>query len=280
MGILKSGGNGEQKKGNVATSITSEMQLTRPTDFQDEVRIGRRNGVQGWNKFGYRTNLQAANGFETIWATSGNFVPMTSAGTFNIEYTVSQDGIAASASAGALDLTFYYVNASGEQAIALHTLSSTGTDTTSFTGYGINRIAVSRTGAAEVNQSEILIRQTSGGQLQAVIPAGQGVTQQAIFFVGDDQDAVAKFLYFNCNKLSGGSTPRTTVKGWAWNRNIQSKFEIFRHTIDSTVEETLQIIDPIGFNLSPTDVLYFEADTDTNNTEITMRFSLNLYDRS
>lgn len=49
---------------------------------------------------------------------------------------------------------------------------------------------------------------------------------------------------------------------------------------ETTTEQTIELVDPIGFNLSPTDVLYFVADTDTNGATCSVRFSLNLYDRS
>jgi len=39
------------------------------------------------------------------------------------------------------------------------------------------------------------------------------------------------------------------------------------------------IEDPVGFALSPTDVLYFVADTDTNNATVNLRFSLVEYKR-
>lgn len=39
----------------------------------------------------------------------------------------------------------------------------------------------------------------------------------------------------------------------------------------------MAITEPVGFALSPTDVLYFVADTDTNDTVVNFRFSLNEY---
>lgn len=262
---------------NQTVSLDTDAGLTRPTDFQDEVRIGRRTGVTSWNKFGYRTTLTAANGEETIWAATGNYIVPTSADTFNIAYDGTSGGSTdGTGFAGARILTFYYIDSSGLPAIANHTLGTDGTDTTSFSGLGINRCVVSSSGSNTYNTNDITVTHTSSGNIMATIPATQSVTQQAIFHVGSNHVAVAKFLTFNVNKLSG-SNPKVTVKGYVYNRNIATRFEVYRHIIDTQSENTVTFIDPIGFNLNSTDVLYFVADTDQNNTVITMRFSLNEY---
>ncbi len=41
------------------------------------------------------------------------------------------------------------------EAVSVHTLETDGTDTTSFSGYGINRIAVASSGTANKNTSTI-----------------------------------------------------------------------------------------------------------------------------
>jgi len=266
---------------NQTVGLDSDAVFVRGTVPQDEIRIGRRSGVVGWTKFGYRSVLTAANGEETVWEASGNFTPMTSAETFDIAYDGTAGGSTdGSGTTGATQLTFYYIDSDGLPAVAAHNLGTDGTDTTSFSGLGINRIAVSATGTNDVNASDITVTATTAGTTQAVVPAGEGVTQQAIFFTGSNHDAVAKFLFININKISGGGSPRVVVKGIVHNRSIDSKFEVFRYTMDTSVESHVTINDPIGFNLSPTDVLYFVADTDTNNTTINLRFSLNQYQRT
>jgi len=270
---------------NQTVGIDSDATLTRSTVPQDEIRIGRRAGVTGWTKFAYRSNLTSGGGDEIIWAnstSSDTFTPMTSADTFDIEYDGTAGGSTDGAgTVGATELTISYIDSTGRPATATHTLGTDGDDTTAFSGLGINRVAVSASGTNKANKSEIKISTTSGGStdVQAIIPAGGSVTQQAIYFNGSNDDSVAKFLYFNVNKLSG-SNPKVTVLGWAYNRAIDTKFEVFRHVVDTQSENTVIIEDPVGFNLSPTDVLYFTANTDQNNTQITLRFSLNEYQRS
>ena len=104
------------------------------------------------------------------------------------------------------------------------------------------------------------------------------MTQQAIFFNGHNHDSVAKYLWINTNKQSGAN-PQVTVKGYAFNLNVETAYEVFRETIDTSVENTVSISEPVGFNLSPADVLYFVADTDRDSTILSIRFSLVMYER-
>lgn len=262
---------------NLNLGLDSDAIAVRPTEPQDEIVIGRRPGVSHFNQFGYREGLTASAGEETIWATTGNFVPMTTASTFTITYTPASDG---STSTGAHTLYFVYVDENGLKQIGTHTLGSSGSDVTSFSGLGINRCAVSSCGSNQTNGADIIITETTGGTKQTVIVTGQGTTQQCIFHTDANSDAIGKYLNININKLSGGSSPRVTVKGYVFNRQFEIRFEIFRMTIDTSAENTVNLFDPIGFLLSPTDVLYFVADTDTNNTTVTLRVSLNEYKRN
>lgn len=263
--------------GNLSLSLDSDALNVRPTSFQDEIVIGRRNGVTSWNKFGYRANLASASGEQTIWAASGNYTVPTTASTYNISYDGSSGGSTDGAGTnGARVLTFYHIDANGLPAIETHTLGTDGTDTTSFSGLGINRCVVSSSGSDNYNASAITITHTTGGATVATIPAQGSVTQQCIFHVGSNHTAIAKFLTFNVNKITG-SSPVVTVKGYVFNRAVSTRFEVFRQTIDSASENTIVIEDPIGFKLNPTDVLYFVGDTNQNDTLITMRFSLNEY---
>ena len=262
---------------NQSLGIDQDATVSRPNDFTDEVVLGRRAGVTHFAKFGYRSGLTANLGEQTIWSSTGNFVPMTSAETFTITYTQATDGLGTT---GALALYIQYIDADGLDAIAVHTLSNTGSDVTSFTGLGINRVAVSLVGTATFNTNAISLAATTAATIQAGVPATLSVTQQAIYHADSNSDAIAKYLWFNINKISGGGSPRVTVKGYVYNRQFGIRFEVFRETIDTGVENTVSINEPVGFKLSPTDILYFTADTNTNDTAVGVRFSLLEYKRN
>ena len=262
---------------NQSISLDSDAIAVRPSSFTDEVLIGRRTGIRNFTKFGYREGLTAAGGEETIWATTGNFTPMTTASTFTITFNNSTDG---EGTTGALSLFIDYVDADGLYAQTQLALDTSGSQVTSFTGLGINRCSVVTSGSANTNTNNITITETTGGTTQAVIPAGQSTTQQCIFHTDSNSDAVAKYLWINANKTSGGGAPRITIKGYVYNRQFGTQFEVFRATIDTNSENFVALSEPNGFTLSPTDVLWFVADTDTNNSICTLRFSLMEYKRT
>lgn len=263
---------------NQSIGLDNDGLSTRPTNFQDEVRIGRRTGVTGWNKFAYRTGLTAAGGEEEVWATAGNFTPMTTASTFTIAYTGGGGSNDGAGSTGATVIYFYYVDSDGLPAISIHVLGTDGSDVTSFSGLGINRAVVAATGTATFNNAVITITETTGGTTQAVIPATESTTQQAIFFTGSNHTAVAKYLRINLT--TPNKTPVVLVKGYVFNRMVGTRYLIFREAIDAAVTLLHELEDPIGFNLNPTDVLYFVADSDSNSVDISIRFSLNEYQNS
>ena len=269
---------------NQSINLDQDAIVTRATNSQDDIRLGRRNGVTGWNKFGYRTGLTASGGEQTIWGTTGNFTPsnnvLTTASTFTITYDGTTGGSTdGSGTNGARELTFFYIDDSGLPAVSVHTLGTVGSDVTTFSGLGINQIAVTDSGSDGFNASDITVTATTGGSTQAILLAEASVTEQAIFFVGSNHQAIATFLWVNVLRTSGGSTPKVLIKGYVYNRNLAVRYLVFRAEIDTNVQNTLEITDPIGFNLSASDILYFIADTDTNNTNVDLRFSLNEYQR-
>lgn len=257
---------------NQNLGLDNDASVVRPTIPQDEIRLGLRSGVTGWNKFGYRTGLTATGGEQSIWATTGDFTILTAASTFTVTYNSGTDGVGTT---GATQLYFYYIDANGLPAILPHTLGNTGSDVTSFTGLGINRCVVSANGGATYNTNAITVTATTGGSTQAIIPATQSVTQQAIFFNGSNHTTIAKYLFLSVQVAT--KTATVLVKGYVYNRQFATRYEIFRTTIDTSTALDVTFLDPIGFNLNPTDVLYFVADSSADNVDVVCRFSLNQY---
>ena len=263
---------------NQSSSIDSDALLVRTTIGADDARIGRLGGASGNTKWGSNSDIDAASA-EVVAAFGGTYAPPSSSDTYTITYNSSTDGAGGGAT-GATQLAITYIDTDGNPATSVHTLGSSGSDVTSFSGFGINRVAVSATGTADHNVNDITVAQTSGNT-EALVPATYGVTQQAIFHAGANHDAVVKFLLINVLKLSGGGgSPRVTVTGKVYNRQVDSNYIIFEHNIDTNVENTVEIQEPVGFLLSPTDTLWFEASTDVNNTSVSIRFSLVEYQRS
>ncbi len=259
---------------NAPLQIDSDGIATRPTDFQDEVKRGRRVGVTGWNKFGYRLDVPN-NTTACIWPA----IPLlptflTSASTFTVTYNSTTDG---SGTTGATELVFIYIDDDGLPATSTHTLGSDGSDVTSFSGLGINRIAVTAAGSAGFNTNDITVTATTGATVQAVVPAENSITQQAIFFVGANHVAIAPWLTIEMAALDKDKA--LVLLGYTWNRTSGVRTEVFRGSIDRSLDLHRQIFDPIKFRLEANSVLYFIGTTSGHNSVLDMscRFSLNEY---
>jgi len=225
------------------------------------------------NKFGY--NLDVDTGTEEIIASYGGAFDyasdiITTAQTFTITYNSSTDGLGTT---GATSLFITYIDADYHMAEGVHVLGSDGSDVTSFTGFGINRVVVLSSGSDGVNNNDINITATTDTTQQARVPAGQSVTQQCIFHTPINYSFMTDWMLINVLKLSGGSAPRVTIKGYSYSRVTSTNYEIFRTNIDTSIINTLQLTPSQPFVLGGREVLYFTCETNTNNTEISMRYS-------
>jgi hypothetical protein len=242
---------------------------------QDEMVLGLRGPSSSFNKFGYRTSTTAAGGDEVIWESTDTFTPMTTADTFNITYTNTSDG---SGQIGALVLLIDYIDENFDLQQATHVLGGTGTDTTVFSGLGINRAVVVSSGTNDANVAEIKMVDTTGGGTQAVIPAGTSVTQQLIFHMPVGFDGILKYIKIDTNKLSGGGTPIVIFKLNIYNRLVDTNYQIRRYVADTSITTDITEDDRVGIILSGRDVVTITMDTDTNGTEANGSFGLNIYE--
>lgn len=242
--------------------------------YQYDVALGVIPNAATWNKFGY--NLDIDSGDEEIIASwGGSFDPttdiMSTAQTFTIDYNNSTDGVG---NGGALMLQVYYLDGDFMAQTSIHTLGSTGSDTTSFSGLGINRVVVISNGGDGFNANDITITATTDGTIQAQIPAEQSVTQQCIFHTQINHVFLTDWLLLNAIKLTGGGgSPEITFKAYSWSRVTNTRYEVYRHAIDVQRENSVPILPSQPFVISGREVLYFVAETDTNNTQASLRFS-------
>jgi len=240
--------------------------VVRTTDYHYEVALGKRQGSKTWNKWGYNGDLDT--GTETIWTQGGLFVPLSIATTLDVVSTSVNDTDGGS---GANSVVIYGIDENYEEQIEVVTLNGITPVSTVGTYFGVNRVAIYLAGSLQINDGTINI---DDGTPQAQIPAGEGSTQQAIYHTQANHTALTDWLSINVNKISGGSSPRVTIKGWVFSRVSNAKYEVFRASIDTDVENYLQISPSQPFVVGEKSVLYFEATTNTNNTVVNCRFSL------
>ena len=254
--------------GMEVVSATTPSIPTRPTDYNEEVAIGLRDGVSLWNKFGYNNDIDV--GTEFIAAQGGLFTRIDTATTFTISSSSNDD--TSTTGIGAWNLVIYYIDEDRVSQIAVVPLTGTTPVVTSVSGLGINRAALYNTGSEDINVGNITITATTGGSTQAFIPSGTGTTQQCIFFTQSGHSFLVDWLLLNVNK-SGGGSPKVTIKGWVYSYVSNSKYLIFNTLIDTSVENHLELSPNKYFVVGEKSIFWFEATTDTNNTYVSCRFS-------
>lgn len=265
---------------NQPVGLDTDAANVRPTSFQDEISLGRRTGITAWAKFGHRDALVATSGAQTIWDQAGNYVVPTTASTMTINYDGTAGGTTDGAgTTGATVLRILYIDENGLPQTLDHTLETDGVDITTAQTLGINRVAVIGAGALTYNASDITITATTGGALLAGIKSTDGITHQAIFHVGSNHDALFKFLFLHMNKASGGAAT-VQILGYVYNRTLAVRNEIFRLTLDDSVETSVTLVPEVPFLVSAASVLYFTADTTRDGAEAVVRFSGNEYQRT
>lgn len=239
-------------------------------DFKYRVALGEVTNASTVNKFAYNADVDSASP-EIIAEFGGTFNIMTSADTLDVVSTSAQDGVAGT---GCTYLLITGIDASHLYQEEYVTTNGTTPVTTSSSWLGVNRVVAITTGTNDANVGTITIDDTAGTVgTQASITPDESVTQQLIYHTQIGHTLLLDWLWLHVTKLSGGSAPKVTIVGHSYSRVTDTYYEIFRTTIDSSVENTEQFTPSQPFVLTGREVIYFTADTDTNNTEVVGRFS-------
>jgi hypothetical protein len=244
--------------------------VVRPTDYKIEVALGRRQGATLWNKFGYNQDIDI--GTEVIASFGGTFVPMTTARTLSVVSTDANDD-GAPADTGANSVRITGVDANREEQIVDVVLNGTTPVVTTETWLGVNRMSVTLSGSSLANEGVITATATTDATVQAQIEIGEGTTQACIFFTQTKHQALAEWLTFTSLKQSGAN-PRITLKAWVYSAVSNSKYEVARISLDTAVENYVDLTPPLPFPIGEQSCFWLEATTDKADTIVNARFSL------
>ena len=245
--------------------------VVRPTDYKYEVALGKRQGSVTWNKWGYNEDIDAA-ATETVWAHGGIFARLTTAQTLTLSSSSVND---TAAGTGTQSVVVTGVDENRDQQTIVVTLNGiTPVETTGYLWLGINRVATYLSGSLEVNEGIITVTGTTSGTVQATVPAGQGSTQQAFFFAARGHTVLLDWMVLNITKISAPQLPTVIIKAWVTSLVSNSKYEVFRHVIDTSIENTVELKPSQPFVVGENSLFELQATTDKDNTIVSARFSM------
>lgn len=243
---------------------------TKITEFTTEVALDNVLNVSTWNKWGYNNDVDTGSE-EIIASWGGVWQPPTAAETVDFVSTSAND---TSGGTGLNSIVIYGIDENRESIIEVLTLNGLTPVTTVNTYFGVNRVAPFLCGTNKANVGTIGGSQTTSGIILAEMPIGETVIQQAIFHVQTGYTFLITSLHINVIKISGGGGhPTVTVRGWVWSPVANANIQIFKAKIDTQIENTVDINATETFPVTESSVLYFTAETDTNNTIVDLRFS-------
>lgn len=241
----------------------------RPTSFNTEVALGRRQGNVLWNKFGYNQDVDV--GTEVVASWGGTFVPLTTATTISIVSTsTADDGDPLGTGCGSIVL--YGLDANRDEVIEVVTLNGTTPVVTTSTWLGLNRVAMFLCGTGKVNAGTITATDVVGSTVMAQLPLSGGVTQQCIFHVPRNHQYIMEWLYANSLRQAS-QDPKVTIKLWVYSTVNNGNQEVYQGSMDTSVSTTIDLNPQLPFPVSESSVVWMEATTDKADTIISGRFS-------
>ena len=224
-----------------------------------------------WNKWGYNADVDSAAP-ETIWTEGGRVSLLSSAQQMNIASTSTADD-GDPAGTGANTLRIWGVDGSFNEITEDVTLDGTTNVLTTQSFRGINRMSITSAGTGMQNAGTITAKDATSATTQAAIPATEGSTQHAFFFTAAGKAALADWLWINVNKITGAS-PVVTINAYVTSLVSDAEYNVFSTTIDTNVENTIELNPAEAFVVGEKSVLEFVATTDSNDTIVNCRFSL------
>ena len=251
---------------NQSISLDADAIATRPTNYYVEAALGLRSGHALWNKFGYNSDVDV--GTEVIASWGGTFTPLTTATTLIISSSSIND---TSGGTGCNSVYISGIDANREPQVELVTLTGTTAVVTTSTWLGINRVSMYLCGTSQVNEGLIGVIASTGGSTMAVMPTGEGTTQQCIFHVPTGYKFVAEWV--RCNVLNRGKNAELTIKMWVYSAVSNGKQNVYTVSIDTSTTNNVDESPNIPFPITESTVIWLECTTDTNDIEVNARFS-------
>ena len=259
----------------------NDATMSRPSDYRVEIARGLRAQTHTINLWGVNRDVDVLTS-EEVLASFGtgpiNLATdvMTTADTFDITYTNTLDG---STATGARQLQIEYIDANYELQTAYHTLGSTGTDTTAFSGFGINRVFCVASGGDFANGGDITLTPSTivGATTQASVPAGASVSQGLVYHTPIGHTLCIDGFHVNGMKLGGGGVPKVTFRIYSYSRVTGMAYLLDEERMDTSVQNTADFTFENPIVLNGREILFVSVETDLDNAEVSGRILATLH---
>ncbi len=248
-------------------------------NFFLEIAKGNVPGHALVTKFGRNPDIDTTTDPEDIWEGGATMNWPTSAGVISVSSTDADDDGNPTTNTGAQKITFEGLDGNWDEATEEVTLDGTNPVTTSGTFIRVNRAYITQAGTYR-GTNEGSVQGTIGGSTMVALLGGTGQT-----LLGRYSVPAGKTAYLYTSQIivgSGATTNRASVTGFQvpnaddTTQPYAGAKRIFYEANNIELVETYHPEMPITFT-EKTDIWY-QAEVDTNNTEVSVRFNLVLVD--
>lgn len=268
--VVVSGINHLNNSPSQVLQMTSVIERNITSDPKTQIAMGKVDGQELWNKFGYNFGLQ--NGVtEAIQEWGGDFEYYDTA---EIVAFASSSALDSDGGTGCQSIVIYGVDDNWLPIVDQITTAGVTPVNTNKAFKGINRISNTRCGSGQANAGKITGTGADSGFIKATMPALGGTSQQMFFYIYAGYQYNIEWIYFNAKKQSGGgSAPEVDFTGWAYSSVSNSKYEIYNDSMDTAIGRHITIAAPLPFPVGEKSVVWFDGLSDQNNTSVRGRFS-------
>lgn len=218
------------------------------------------------------TNMNISIGSADIWAAGGELVYLTSAEQMNIASLSVNDTLLGT---GARTVKIVGLDGSYQQISEVVEMNGTTNVLTTLSYLRVIIMEVVSSGTLEDNEGIIDATSLTSSTVQCAIPATAGLSKNSHFTVPVGKELIILSAEINATKLSGGIAPN--IKLNAFLRKLGENPEApwlnpVSRRLDTSVQDQLLVIQPVGAPITEKSDLRFNAETDQNQTEVRVRY--------
>lgn len=233
-------------------------------DFRLEISKGNVSGHS--NVIAAASNVGLDIGTETIWKSTGLWVPMATARTMSV---VSTDANDTSAGTGARTVLVTGVDAAGAAQIEFITMNGTTPVITTLTWGGLNTCVVLTAGTSVSNEGDITFTSTTDAELQTIIAIGDSLSSALVYHVPVGSTFYLKQIRTSLYRSSGADAD-VVAKGYVLSGGVRAN--IYEVDINESIMPLDTLILQTFSAIAGGSIFYMEGTSDKNGVTVRAAF--------